>query len=332
VSTVQTIRGSIDSSDLGRTLSHEHFTTGAAGMELYPWIYNEDDALNASVEGLRRVRAVGIDSIIDLTPFDLGRQMRLFQRAAAADIGVNVVCATGVYRWVPAYLANREPDEIADHFLHEIRDGIEGTGIKPGIIKLAWDLEYRIHSVTGRSPRGALERTARGAARAAKAGGVPISCHTLAFDELGTPLLDIFEDEGLDLRAVTIGHSNDSTNMEYLKGIAARGANVGLDRFSLIRPQPELDRRSAIALELIQAGYAEQVCLGHDGNAYPRMGGDRPGNPDCWLPVSQIEVPWLLAHGATDDDIDAMLRRSIRNTFEAAAAMATQPLTQVAAR
>ncbi len=324
MSTVQTIRGPIDSSQLGRTLSHEHLTTGAIGMERLPWVYNEDDCVNAGIDALRRARAAGVDSILDLTPLDLGRQPSMFQRVAAADTGVNVVCATGVYRWVPSYFFGMDPDDIADHFLREIRDGIEGTPIRPGIIKIAWDLEYRLADGPNpaSTPRANLERTARGAARAAKAGGVPISCHTLATDELGTPLLDIFEDEGLDLRAVTIGHSNDSSNLDYLKGIAARGANVGLDRFGTRRTQEELDRRCQLALDLAQAGYAEQVCLGHDGSPYGRFGAGRTTTTDCWLPVPQIEVPWLLAHGASQDDVDAMQRRSIRATFEAAAAMA----------
>jgi phosphotriesterase-related protein len=324
MSIVQTIRGPIDSSQLGRTLSHEHLTTGAIGMERLPWVYDEDRCVAAGVDGLRQAKAAGIDAILDLTPLDLGRQPSMFQRVAEADTGVHVVCATGVYRWVPAYFFGMDPDDIADHFLREINDGIEGTPIRPGIIKLAWDLEYRLADGPnpGNTPRANLERTARGAARAAKAGGIPISCHTLATDELGTPLLDIFEDEGLDLRAVTIGHSNDSNNLDYLKGIAARGANVGLDRFSTRRDADELARRSGLALALAQAGYAEQVCLGHDGSPYGRFGAARTETPDCWLPVPQIEVPWLLAHGATEDDIDAMLTRSIRKSFEAAAAMA----------
>ena len=323
MSTVQTISGPIDSSDLGRTLSHEHLTTGAAGMDRVPGLFDEDEAVAASVEALRRVKDAGIASLIDLTPLDLGRHVALFRRVAEAGVGVNVVCATGVYRWVPAYFLNRDPDDIAAYFLGEIRDGIEGTGIRPGIIKLAWDLEHRLEGDRpGFGPRANLENTARAAARAAKAGGVPISCHTLASDELGTPLLDIFEDEGLDLRAVTIGHSNDSTDIEYLKGLAARGANVGLDRYGGVRGEEENVRRAGLALELARAGYAEQVCLGHDGSPYARFGGPRPVNADCWLAVPQFEVPWLLEHGASADDVDAMLVRSIRATFEAAAAMA----------
>ena len=325
MSVVQTINGPIDSSALGRTLSHEHFTAGAAGMERLPWIFNLDEAVTANVEALKRVKQAGIASLIDLTPFDLGRQLALFQRVAAANTGVNVVCATGVYRWVPAYLMGREPDDVAEHLLHELRDGIEGTGLMPGIIKLAWDMEYRLNEgPAGFTPRANLERTARGAARAAKAAGVPISCHTLAADELGKPLMDIFEDEGLDPRAVTIGHSNDSQDIDYLLGIAKRGFNVGLDRFGTMRGEEEMARRGQLALDLIKAGFAEQVCLGHDGSPYMRFGAPRPANLDCWLPVPTFELPWLLEHGASEDDIDAVMCRSIRGTFEAAAAMAAK--------
>src|SRR5581483_9378872 len=311
MSTVQTIRGPIDVAELGRTLSHEHLTAGGAGMERLPWIYDEDEAATLAIDALGRARAAGVQSLVDCTTLDLGRQAGLFQRVAAADTGVHVVCATGVYRWVPMYSMRREIDEIAAHFLRELRDGIDGTGIRPGIIKLAWDLEYRLNDgPPGLTIRDGLERTARAAARAAKAAGVPITCHTRAVDELGTPLLDIFESEGLDLRAVTIGHSNDSNDLDYLKRLAARGANVGLDRFFGAAPEEERVRRCKLALDLAQAGYAEQVSLGHDASPYYRFGGVTP-NPDCWLPIPQFEWPWLLQHGASEDQLDAMARRSV---------------------
>jgi phosphotriesterase-related protein len=322
---VQTIRGPVDSGTLGWTLSHEHLTAGGPGMQSFPLIYNEDDAVKANVEALSRARDAGIDSMIDLTPFDLGRQISLFERIADADTGVNIVCATGVYRWVPMYLVTRPPDDIAEHFIRELRDGIQGSSIRPGIIKLAWDQEYRLNDgPEGSTIRAGLERAARGAARAAKAVGVPISCHTLAAEELGTPLLDIFEDEGLDLRAVTIGHSNDSTDLTYLKRIAARGATVGLDRYFPRVGEAELARRAGLALELAQAGYAEQVTLGHDASPYYCLGPRQADVVDCWLPVARTEVPWLREHGATDDQLDAMCRRSVQSTFDAAANMASR--------
>jgi phosphotriesterase-related protein len=139
---------------------------------------------------------------------------------------------------------------------------------------------------------------------------------------LGTPLLDIFEDEGLDLRAVTIGHSNDTQDIDYLRGLAARGATVGLDRF-FSTDGVYVAERSQIALALVQSGYAEQVCLGHDATPAGLWAGWVPERrSECWTLVPEVEIPWLLEHGATADDVDALLRRSIRATFEAAAAMA----------
>ena len=317
---VQTISGSIPSAELGRTLSHEHLTNGTPGMERIPGLLDRAEMIDRCLEALRQAHDAGIDSIIDLTPFDLGRQVWLFE-AVAERSPLNVVCATGVYRWVPVVYYGWDKDEIAAHFVREIREGIEGSQIRAGAIKLAWDLEYQLVQEAGRvSPRVMLERTARAAARASKATGVPISCHTRAVDELGTPLLDIFEDEGLDLRAVTIGHSNDSRDLDYLRGLAARGATVGLDRF-FSTADDYVAERSAIALELARAGYAEQVCLGHDGSPAGLWGGwSDARRSDCWTLVSQHEVPWLLDNGATEDDVDAMLRRSIAATFEAAAA------------
>jgi phosphotriesterase-related protein len=324
MSIVNTIRGPIDSAALGRTLSHEHLTGGAAAMErVRPAIYDEDEAVRRAVQALGRAKAAGVDSMIDLTPLDLGRQAGLFRRVAEADTGVNIVCATGVYRWVPFYLFRREIDEVAAIFLHDIEHGIDGTDIKAGIIKIAWDAEYRLTSddplVAAGMARAGLERTARAAARAAKAGGVPISCHTHAGDELGLPLMDLFEDEGVGPAMVTIGHTNDSQNFAYIEGIAKRGFNIGLDRFSATRPPEEIERRSQIALDLAKAGYAGQTSLGHDASPYYRFTSNVPDAPDCWTAVSTIEVPWLLAHGATEADVASMQVGSIRRTFEAAA-------------
>ena len=327
MSTVNTIRGPIDSADLGWTLSHEHLSTSTAGADRIPGLMDtqerRQEMIERSVAALATAHRAGIQSIIDLTPFDLGRQAWLFEEVARRhdEHGVNVVCATGVYRWVaPIYFGWTE-DEVAERFVREIEDGIDGTGPKAGIIKLAWDLESRITDGGRWSPRTVLEKVARGAARAARATGVPISCHTLAIDRVGTPLLDLFEEEGLDLRAVTIGHSNDTQDMEYLTGLAARGATIGLDRFFLTTPE-YVEQRAGIALALAQAGYAEQTCLGHDAQPAGFWARWNPEpRPDLWTLVPNHEIPWLLDHGATNEQVDAMMRTSIRATFDVAATM-----------
>jgi phosphotriesterase-related protein len=319
MSIVQTLRGPIDSSELGPTLSHEHLCSGFASMEK-THLFDLDEAVRRATEALREAYDAGIRTIIDCTPIDLGRQPRLFERVAGAT-PMHVVAAVGVYRSIPISYRAWNPDTYAEYFLHDIEVGIEGTGIRAGIIKIAWDIETRLEGL-----REPLETAARGAARAAKAGGVPITCHTSAIDRHGDRLIEIFHEEGLDLRAVTIGHTNDSTDTDYVLGLAKKGANVGLDRFSARRGEEEMARRAQIALDLANAGYAEQVSLSHDGAGYsltggPATGGPRAEDPKVWRAVPDWEVPWLRSHGVTEDQIDAIMVRSTRRTFEAAAAM-----------
>ncbi len=319
MATIQTINGPKDSSELGPVLNHEHLTSGMGSFERLGY-YNREDAIRRGVEALQNAYDVGIRTVIDCTPLDLGRDELLFD-GIAGKTPMNVICATGVYRWVPMPYAAWDEDGAAAFMLREINDGIAGTSIKPGIIKLAWDIEYQLEPL-----RVQMEKMARGAARAAKAAGVPITCHTRPADYHGDRLLDIFEEEGLDLRAVTIGHTNDSTDMDYVLRMAKRGATVGLDRFSPRIDEAEQERRSRVALTLVEAGYAEQVCLSHDSASYsinggPPSGGVRPENPRAFCLVSEVQIPWLKAHGVTDHQVDAMLVRSVRASFEAAAAM-----------
>ena len=161
-----------------------------------------------------------------MTTVDLGRQIELVMKVAEKS-EVNIVVATGVYRWVPPPLWGFDADALAELFVREIEDGIEGTGVRAGIIKIAWDEEALPPAM--RATR--FEPIARAAARASKKTGVPVSCHTLASARFGEPLLDIFAEEGLDAGAVYIGHCNDTEDIEYLLGLASRGAVLGMDRY-----------------------------------------------------------------------------------------------------
>jgi predicted metal-dependent phosphotriesterase family hydrolase len=54
--------------------------------------------------------------------------------------------------------------------------------------------------------------------------GLPISTHTHAESERGLDQQRIFEDEGVDLGRVIIGHSGDSTDLGYLERLIDNGS------------------------------------------------------------------------------------------------------------
>ena len=75
MSTVQTARGPIDSSQLGRTLMHEHvFIISTEISQNYPEEWGDEDArLADAVTRLNALKAAGIDTILDPTALGLGR-------------------------------------------------------------------------------------------------------------------------------------------------------------------------------------------------------------------------------------------------------------------
>src|SRR5438093_1273488 len=191
--TIETVLRPIDDAALGFTLSHEHVLV-AMGEDNhhYPWLFDWERTRANIVRELAEAKSGGVDTIIDLTTPDLGRDVE-FVRDVARASAVNVVVATGIWRDVPRSFWERSLDRIADIFVREIEVGIGETDIKAGVIKVANDVE-------GVTPEA--ERVLRGAARALKRTGCPISTHHWAPGEVGLRQVEIFQDEGAPMERI----------------------------------------------------------------------------------------------------------------------------------
>src|SRR6266849_7631606 len=158
--TVQTVLGPLDGAKLGFCQSHEHVCSTSAGFwNAWPEILKgRAQFIQAAVEKLRKAKEEGLDSFIDLTTMDLGRDIRLIEEVSRKS-GVHLVPCTE--HWLdPSWsMKQRTIEELAQFFIREIQVGIEGTGIKAGVIKVANDIE-------GITPFGAT--LLRAAARASK--------------------------------------------------------------------------------------------------------------------------------------------------------------------
>jgi phosphotriesterase-related protein len=304
MATVNSVRGPLDTAELGFTLTHEHVVTASAGiLQTYPELYGDFDRLTEQAAAtLTEAREGGIQTIVDLTTLDLGRNIRWLADLSART-GVNIIAATGIWRDIPRSLWNRDPDQIAGLFVREIEQGIEGTGIKAGIIKVANDAE-------GVTREG--EIILRAAARAARQTGVRISTHTYAPHRVGEQQVAVFEDEGLDLNRVYVGHSNDSTDLDYLLGLVRKGVWLGLDRHQNSAPiGPDWEGRAETLAALIKAGVGDRLMVSHDWSVLgvartsdPLV--SRTYNPDGWLFAKRKLFPRLLELGIAQEQIDAL--------------------------
>ena len=312
---INSVLGPMDTADLGFTLSHEHVLVSSAGIQyVYPEFIDREGTISKGVSELGAAHGEGLRTIIDVTTIDLGRDIRMLEQVSR-ESGINIVCATGTWRDIPRVFWTVEPDVVAGLYIREIEVGIEDTGIKAGIIKVANDMG-------GVTPEG--EIILRAAARAQKATGVPISTHTWAPERVGEQQVAVFEDEGVDLNRVYVGHSNDTTDTEYLIGLLEKGVWIGLDRYPGRQTEltPDWEGRTQTAWKLIEAGWGRRIMLGHDWSvtlsiASREMQEQRQRyNPDGYLFITRRVIPRLKELGASDEDIANIFVDNPRRFFE----------------
>ena len=311
---LNTVLGPVEAADLGFTLSHEHVGTNAAGLRhTYPEFIDRAGIIEQSTAALKEAYAEGLRTIVDVSTFDLGRDIAMIAEVARQS-GVNIVVATGNHLAVPRPFGDVSPDVIAPMYVREIEEGIEDSGVKAAVIKVASD-------------RGGItqpqEVVLRAAARAHLQTGAPISTHTWSPDRVGEQQVEILEEEGADLTRVYIGHSNDDTDLDYLLGLLEKGVWLGLDRYpgGRLPGTPDWEQRTEVAKKLMDAGYTGRIMLSHDYSVPKARNGAevqeerRRANPDGYNFISRYVLPRLMELGASEADIHQITVENPRRFF-----------------
>ncbi len=318
MSQVNTVRGPIGGTDLGRTLMHEHIFVLSPEIEKPSAEWDESAEQARAVHKLRELKAAGIDTLVDLTVVGLGRYVPRIVSIAEQVPEINVVIATGVYTYneVPMYFHFRGPGTIlggpepmVDLFVREIEEGIGDTGVRAAILKCASDRP-------GITP--GVERVLRAVARAHRSTGVPITTHTPTPPEpWGLEQQRIFKEEGVDLTRVVIGHSGGTVNTDYHLRLIENGSYLGFDHFGL--PGITLEERVDAVARLCERGYAERLVLSHDSMCFvdwfPRSIMNA-SNDWRWTYISDTVLPSMRARGIGDSDIARMLVDNPRTILE----------------
>lgn len=323
MATVATLTGPVEVADLGPTLMHEHvFTLDADYLTNYgagDW-WDEDAECERAVDKLNRLADKGITTIVDPTVLGLGRDIRRLLRIAD-QVRVNIVVATGVYTYysLPFPYSLQGPglplggdDPLVRDFTRDLHEGIAGTGVQAAFLKCA--VEHAPMSAD-------VERALRAVARVSVATGAPITVHTNVRERTADLVLEVLTEEDVDLTRVVLGHVGDSTDVDWLAGLADRGAILGMDRFGL-DVFASTENRVATIVELAQRGYADQMVLSHDASCrIDWFGPEAPEVIAATMPnwhyehISDDVVPALRRHGVTDAQIDAMLTGAPRRFF-----------------
>ncbi|MBD0323868.1 MAG: phosphotriesterase, partial [Aldersonia sp.] len=150
--------------------------------------------------------------------------------------------------------------------------------------------------------------------------GAPITVHTNPHTQSGLVVQKVLGEEGVNLEKVVIGHSGDSTDVDYLCALADAGSLLGMDRFGLDVLCAFEDRVNTVA-ELVRRGYAEKMVLAHDAACYIDWfseAGKVAAVPNWhFTHISDDVLPALRDRGVADDDIETMMVHNPRRYFEA---------------
>jgi phosphotriesterase-related protein len=314
--TIETVRGPVDVSELGAALMHEHvFVLQPEALQNYShaWgasYWDEEARVADAIVKLRAVRNAGIRTLVDPTAPGLGRYIPRIQRVNA-EVDLHIVVATGVYAFLelPNFLAYRHVDAIAALFVREIREGIDDTGVKAGFLKCAVEQ----HGLVGDVPK-----ILAAVAAASLETGAPVMVHTNAAMKTGLLALEALTKHGLDPRRIIVAHAGDSNDLDYLRAIGETGAVLGFDRFNIPHFNPDADRIRTL-VSLLGEGYGGQVHLSHDAACFydfmvgdPAFADERPDYLHIWNTI----LPALRDEGVTDGEIEEMTVGNPRRFFE----------------
>jgi phosphotriesterase-related protein len=301
---LMSVNGPIPAATAGLALTHEHVLVDFIGAaEAGPHRYDADAVYATVLPHLARAHELGARLFIECTPAHLGRDARLLQRLSIAS-GLHIVTNTGLYgarhgKFLPDYVATESAAGLAARWIAEARDGIDGTGLRPGFIKCGVNPEPEL-SATDR-------KLVEAAALAHRATGLPIAVHTSQGP--GLPQLEILKAHGVSPSAWIWVHAQQARDADILAA-AAQGAWISFDGLSPETAQRHLE----LCLLLREQGHLGRVLLSHDAGWYRpgQIGGGTFRNFEF---LFTSFVPSLRSAGFTDAQLDQLLRENPARAF-----------------
>lgn len=303
-----TVTGFVRSLPAPAILPHEHVTTDFLGAEKLPAPrYDRGKAFDLIAPHFEKLRQRGVGLLVECTPAHIGRDVLLLKRLSEAS-GVRILTNTGYYgavenKFLPRHAFTESVEQLADRWRQEWKEGIDGTGIRPGFIKLG--------TGNGRLPE-VHAKLLRAACRVHAETGLTIAVHT-GDGEAARGEVRILGEEGVAPSALVWVHAQNDPGPIQIE-LAKRGVWISLDGYSLATRNPERYRNLLVAHR--EAGTLGRVLVSHDdgwavegeaaaGSELKLFGN---GNPAPYSSIFERLLTDLREAGFTQGDLDRLTR------------------------
>lgn len=300
---IMTTHGPLSESQVGMILPHEHVfvdlrlpeTPGHAQA-------NPDEVVALMGKELEAARRAGVSLIVECTPVGVGRRVDILQQVArAADFPL--VVPTGVYRepWVPEWVRSASEEELTGWMRRELEQGIEGSGLRAGFIKLSAGDDGLTEVET---------RILRAAGRVGGSVGVAIGSHTIRGRVVRDQLAVLAECGFPPERFIWI-HANAEADFNLHLELARRGVWIEYDGIGWGSSDAEYIERIQ---RLCAQGLQDRILLSQDRGWFdPAQPGG--GTPKPYTYLVDSFLPELARSGLLPEQIWAMVHTNPFRAF-----------------
>ncbi|PKA99095.1 phosphotriesterase-related protein [Flavobacteriaceae bacterium MAR_2009_75] len=299
--TMETVRGPIEVSELGFSLPHEHVMSNFGKPQDSTSVYDEEVLFKQVLPYLKQLKSLGVDAIFDCTTAYFGRRIDLLKKISE-QTDINIITNTGFYggandKYIPQLAYRKQASDIADIWIDEFENGIEGTSIRPGFIKLAFD--------SGNPSEIDLKLFEAGVLTHLKT-GLTLAVHTGENIEAAKSEMRLLEHNDVHPSAWIWVHANKVTEDKPLLDAAKKGVWISLDGVNETNYKNYAQRIQNFKKKQL----LDQLLLSHDGNGFPAGGTIRSFDA-----IVKFLIPELIALGFTPKEIDLLTKENPQKAF-----------------
>lgn len=297
---LMTVNGPVPADAAGFILPHEHILVDFIGAEeVSPSRYNAQEVFDTTLPHLSQVTDMGCNTLVDCTPAYLGRDVLLLQRLSSAS-GLHVITNTGYYgavgeKFLPPHAYTESAEQLAVRWTKEWEDGIDGTDIKPGMIKTGVDA-YPLSGVQRKLVEAAVLTHLNT--------GLAIGIHT-GNGEAALEEMKIIRSMGVLPDAWIWIHAQNETNRAVHLQVAAAGGWVSFDGLD----EQSVGTYVRFLKDMKSAKLLHKTLVSHDAGWY-HVGEPNGGHFRLFDTVFKHLIPQLKREGFTSEDLDQLFRHN----------------------
>ncbi len=300
-----TVAGSMPIDSMGLTLIHEHMLVDFIGADsISPDRWNRDSVIVKVLPYLLEVKKHGVRTILDCTPSYLAKDPLLL-KSLSEKSGIQILTNTGFYgavggKYLPDFVQTESAEQLADRWIAEFEIGIEGTGIKPGFIKIS------VNEADTLSPID--QKLVKAAGITHQKTGLTMASHTGTW-RTAVQEVRILQEMGVNPSEFVWVHAQNEPDFANYEKAAEMGVWISLDGIGWAI-DPYVNR----LIFAKENGILGNMLISHDAGWYD------PAKPDGgdFQPFTNIFeklIPILNERGFTEEDWGLLLKENPKSAF-----------------